>query len=160
MINCRGARSFTRSVALSLAIVALAGFAPAPWTVVAYAQTVPAPPPEPEVKPEIPDIGPFDAGGDRVDDAIQADLAAIRGALGTAAPTQAAQLQARLAAPIRIELVFSSQITQQQIDDFLALGGEIDHVYRAVSYGWNGRLAREDVESIPAVMGQGFVIVT
>jgi hypothetical protein len=107
----------------------------------------------------MPDTAPVDADGDRVDDALQADVAATRRALKRSAPTRGAQLQAHLAASIRVELIFASQVTQQQIDAFLALGGEIDHVFEAVSYGWTGRIHRAAVESIPAAMGPSFVLV-
>src|SRR5262245_26723251 len=134
----------------------LVGCAAALPVTVARAQTAP---PEPAVKPELPDPSPFDADGDQIDDAIQGDVAAARGALGAAAPSQAADLQAFLNAPIRIELVFSRQITQAQLDAFVALGGQIDHVYQAVSYGWTGRLARSAVESLPGALGSSLVLV-
>ncbi len=34
---------------------------------------------------------------------------------------------------VDVELIFKEQITQKQIDAFLALGGEITHIYKAVS---------------------------
>jgi hypothetical protein len=119
----------------------------------AYAQ-VPSPPPDPDVRPQIPAAGP-----ERIDTIIQQDIAAIRGALRHASGAGAAQLQARLAQAVRIELVFAQQITSAQIAAFLALGGQIDHVYRALSYGWTGRLPRAAVESLPAAMGEALVSV-
>jgi len=112
------------------------------------------------VKPDIPRTDELDADHNKIDDKIDRDLAEIQAALGTeTAPGAITNLNARLAAPIRIELVFSRQITQQQIDAFLGLGGQIDHVYQAVSYGWNGRLARSAVKSLPGLMGPSLVLV-
>ena len=147
-------RSRTRRVRLALATATFL------MSAVAQAQVVPAPPPEPAIAPEIPDARPFDANGSKIDDKMEQELATIRAALGRAvAPTEFASFQAELSAPIRIELVFSQQVTQPQIDAFLALGGAIDHVYGAVSYGWTGRLPRASVESLPAAMGASLVVV-
>ncbi len=126
----------------------------------AAAQPLWMPPPEPVVPPQIPATSERDRDGNRIDDALDGELSDLHAALGTAtAPAVVAELGARLTAPVRIELVFSGQITQQQIDSFLALGGEIDHVYLAVSYGWTGRLARSALESLPGAMGSSLVLV-
>src|SRR5262245_26341868 len=124
------------------------------------AQPLWTPPGEPPVRPEIPTTEPLDVDHDRIDDRIEHELSALRTVLGgETVPARIADLRARIAAPIRIEVVFARQITQQQIDDFLALGGTIDHVYQAVSYGWTGRLSRAAVESLPGALGPSLVIV-
>jgi len=48
-----------------------------------------------------------------------------------------------------VELIFSNQISQRQIDDFISNNGAITHVYEAVSYGWNGRLPLGQVLACP-----------
>jgi len=102
----------------------------------------------------------IDADRNKIDDTIDDEVAQIQaGLLVQTDAGQRAELSSQLASPIRIEVVFSSQITQQQIDTFLAGGGEIDHVHQAVSYGWTGRLPRSEVESLPASLGPSLVIV-
>ena len=125
-----------------------------------HAQPLWSAPPEPAVKPQLPQTAALDANGNRIDDQIDAGVARIRAELGQAiAPRRKAELSQQLAAPVRIELVFSAQVSQQQIDDFLARGGEIDHVFQAVSYGWTGRMSRQAVETLPAAMGAALLLV-
>jgi hypothetical protein len=118
------------------------------------------PPPKPEVTPLIGKSYPNDRDGDQIDDQLFAKavkaLAAQKSAL---TQVQRAQAQANLDEMIDVELVFLAQITQKQIDDFLAQGGEITYVYKAVSYGWNGRIPLEKVAAIPALMGASLVLV-
>src|SRR5262245_36757049 len=91
------------------------------WCSTAAAQPLWTPPAEPPIKPQIPAIDAIDADRNKIDDEIDRVLAQIRTGLGThPGAAQLAQLNAQLAAPIRIEVVFSRQITQQQIDAFLA----------------------------------------
>jgi len=123
------------------------------------AQGRPTPPPEPSMKPAIPRAAEMDRDGDGLDDKIEDELGKITEELkAVTTPQRAAELQAALAESIRIELVFSKQVTQQQIDEFLSLGGQIEHVFQAVSYGWTGRLPRSAIQSLRARMGDGFLI--
>jgi len=119
-----------------------------------------APPPLPVVAPLIGASYPNDADGDRIDDALS----------GRSLPLQFAQffavtdfeeaiVQTELDLPVEVELVFQAQVTQKQIDDFLALGGEITHLYWAVSYGWNGRIPLSQVEALPGLLGATLVLV-
>lgn len=118
------------------------------------------PPAQPAVEPELPDPREMDADRNGLDDQIDATLAALRAARKSAvSPSRIAELDRQLAEPVHLELVFSRQVTQQQIDDFIAMGGEIDHIYQAVSYGWNGRLGRQASESLPARMGASLLLV-
>ena len=101
-----------------------------------------------------------DANRDRIDDQLSAKaekaLAAQKSALTQIQRTQA---QADLDVMVDVELVFQEQITQQQINDFLAQGGQITYVYRAVSYGWNGRIPLGKAAAIPALMGANLVLI-
>lgn len=146
----------TAALALALLIGGLP-FVPAG----ALAQPTVTPPPEPAVAPRIPDVSAIDTDGDRIDDRLGKSIAELRKALtGTIAPSDAARVTAQLDEPVAIELVFAEQITQSQLDAFRALGGTVDHVYQAVSYGWTGSLPRGASEQLPAVMGEALVVVT
>jgi subtilisin family serine protease len=59
-----------------------------------------------------------------------------------------------------VELIFKEQITQQQIDDFLILGGQINYIYKALSYGWNGWITLDCLDLLPDVMGDTLVQIT
>jgi len=43
--------------------------------------------------------------------------------------------RAELDKPVDVELIFTEQINQKQIDDFIEIGGEITYLYKTVSYG-------------------------
>ena len=120
----------------------------------------PVPPPEPTVRPFIAESYPNDVDGDRIADGLSAQSQALQ-ALVSTAQTSAERDNARqlAAAPVEVELVFRRQITQNQIDAFVAKGGEISYLYRSVSYGWNGRIPLERVNDLPGAMGQDLVLV-
>lgn len=118
------------------------------------------PPPEPQVRPEI--VHPFeiDADANRIDDALDARLRIVKAVLKTETdPVTRGAAEASLAETVRVEAVFSSQITQEQIDSFISLGGEIDYIYKAVSYGWNGRIALSAVDMLSAALGGELVAI-
>ena len=118
------------------------------------------PPPEPAVAPIIVHPDESDRDVSRVDDELESRIQTLRTAVGKEREaSKRTALQVSLTERIRIELVFSRQITQQQIDDFLALGGEIEYIYRAVSYGWNGTIPLDAVDAVPAAMGNSLVAV-
>jgi hypothetical protein len=101
-----------------------------------------------------------DADANRVDDALEARAVQAAAALQAAdTPEAARQAQAQLDAMVDVELVFQAPINQQQINSFLALGGRIDYVYKAVSYGWNGRIPLGRATAAAASMGAGFVLI-
>ncbi|MDX2169528.1 MAG: S8 family serine peptidase [Deltaproteobacteria bacterium] len=108
------------------------------------------PPPEPAVAPALPDARELDGDGDQVDDRLDAELRALRQAARSGDRQRAL---ARMATAIPVELVFSRQVTQAQIDAFLRLGGSIDHLYQAVSYGWIGHIRLDQVDALPAALG-------
>jgi hypothetical protein len=64
-----------------------------------------------------------------------------------------------LASFVDVELIFNRRVTEEQISSFIAMGGEITYLYRSVSYGWNGRVARDQITTIPQVMGATLVLV-
>lgn len=109
-----------------------------------------APPPEPDMAPLIVAPTDVDADGTKVDDRLEQAIRQARAAVGPAA-TQA------LEQPQTVELVFSAQITQNQIDAFLKAGGAIDHIFTNVSYGWTGSIALEKTVALPDLMGDSLV---
>jgi len=118
------------------------------------------PPPLPAIAPQIATQYPNDADGDHVaDDLAQRCQQAL--AKKTAAVLVASTNISSPApdAAIDLELIFSRPITQSQIDTFLQLGGSITYIYKAVSYGWNGRLPLAQVNRLPALLGDSLVLV-
>src|SRR5262245_24866418 len=90
----------------------------------AMEQIILAPPPEPEVRPEINHPWELDMNRSGIDDLLEIRLRDIRAALLVERnPTKRQSLAMRLDEPVRVELVFSRQITQPQLNAFLALGG-------------------------------------
>jgi hypothetical protein len=138
-------------VVLSLAILALtsAGRAAVPLP----AEEVVAPG-EPAIAPTIPSADEIDTDGDRVGDALQARV--IRFESQKADPATAALTVDETA---DVELVFSSQIQQPQLDAFLKLGGRVTHVYQNVSYGWNGTLPLSRVREAAQAAGPNLVAI-
>jgi len=102
----------------------------------------PTPPPASEVPPIISGDYGADRNGNRISDGLEAP-AETRGDLSLASAPER----------VGVELIFYEPVTQRQIDAFLRLGGEITYVYRAISYGWTGRIGQEKIESVPGAMG-------
>jgi len=112
------------------------------------------------VPPSIAYPSELDADRNKIDDTIDARLRDVKSALAIEHDPSARQaLQTALSEPVRVELLFSRQITQKQIDDFAAAGGEIEYIYQAVSYGWNASLPIETVETLPGLLGDSLVAV-
>lgn len=123
------------------------------------AGVAPVPPPVPTIPPLISAMYPNDADSDHVDDQLiarykQAGLA-LKSAVSSEQKSSAANA---LGAMVDVELIFKNQITQPQMDAFIAMGGEITYVYKAVSYGWNGRLPLGKISQLPARMGDSLVL--
>jgi len=129
------------------------------WAAVAQAGTPWTPPPVPAIAPQLPASTEIDTDNNRVDDRLDSRIGAIRQALGQPGAQGRAQATADLAAAVPVELVFSSPVTQKQIDDFLALGGSIQHVYQSVSYGWSGTVPGTSLDALPASMGSSLLVV-
>ncbi len=141
---------------------------PIAWTVAlfsiglaqaAVAQTWTAPPP-PEVPPTISAVGESDLDGNRLDDELEAGmtLATIPSPLYQTGKSIGGELLDER--QVDVELIFDEPVTQEQIDTFLTLGGEITYMYEAVSYGWNGRIASGQLDALPSAMGPALVLVT
>ncbi|OHB73337.1 MAG: hypothetical protein A2Z25_00340 [Planctomycetes bacterium RBG_16_55_9] len=145
--------SFYVSSLLSICLCWIVGFD------VALAQSF-SPPPLPEVPPIISETYANDLDGDRVDDELNV-LAEDASTMYLLAVTQAERADAltSLSGMTDVELIFKTQITQAQIDKFLLLGGQISYIYRAVSYGWQGRIPLELVDSLPVLMGDALVLI-
>ncbi len=111
------------------------------------------PPPPPQVPPVISRTYPTDLNGNRISDALEHNP----GTLSIASTPQVTQVLPEHM--VKVELIFSEPIIQHQIDEFLRLGGEITYIYRAISYGWNGRVPAESIGRLPSVMGQTLVQV-
>lgn len=153
---------------VALAVLAVSVATLAPWTFAmadggqAYSPPgfVIAVPPEPAVKPIISHPEDLDADLSGIDDELEARLREIRAALSVERdPWKRAALSSRLGEPVRVALIFSRRITQKQIDDFLGLGGQIEYVYQAATYGWNATMPLRAVEALPQRMGDSFVAV-
>lgn len=117
------------------------------------------PPPPPAVAPVISGVYPNDLDGNHIDDEL--DSAAL-----TFGPSALYETSRSLGAPsgrtgtsLNVELIFSEPVTQEQIDAFGQLGGEITHMFRAVSYGWNGCIPLDCVSLLPSAMGPTLVLV-
>jgi len=114
------------------------------------------PPASPEVAPVISEVYPDDADGDRISDALQ-QYTESAGRASSAGKRMGVNAVGE--ATVTVELVFNTPVSQEQIDAFLALGGEITYMYKAVSYGWKGRIAAGEIQALPAVMGPTLVRV-
>ncbi len=114
------------------------------------AAAVLTPPPAPPVAPIVGGEYANDLDENRIDDRLQARSADVRSGSLTA---QAADSM------VSVELIFAKPVTQSQIDGFAGLGGTITYLYRAVSYGWIGRIPLKNVEVLPAAMGPSLVLV-
>lgn len=136
-------RGWTAIRAIGLSLVLLA------WTSLAAAGPIgtPTPPPAPRVPPVISGSYPADLDGNCISDDLE------RGA------GHGGGLSIASADVVEVELIFNEPVTQQQIDDFLRLGGQITYVYQAVSFGWNGSIPRQAIDLLPSVMGPTLVQV-
>jgi len=129
------------------------------WAVAAQAKITP-PFSRPAVRPLISDTYSNDLNRNKIDDELESRISTTTARLKSAVTSKdIEEAKTILAGSVEVELVFNDQVTQQQIDDFLGRGGEITYVYKAVSYGWNGRIALKDVNAIPSLMGATLVLV-
>jgi PKD repeat protein len=135
------------------------------WLLLAVVTTIAAqaqpfrPPAKPSVAPLISATYPNDADGDHIEDALSQRAAQARTRRQSATPTERAAAEAALAGMVDVELIFRDQITQEQIDAFVNAGGTIDYIYRAVSYGWNGRIPLGQVPVVANAMSNALVLI-
>lgn len=115
----------------------------------------PAAPPEPSIRPIVSAPTEADHNGNKVDDRFEAALNRARATLRRveALAEEKQNALAVLAEPVAIEAIFASRITAKQIEAFQKAGGEIDHIFTHVSYGWTGRIALERIETLPSALG-------
>ena len=112
------------------------------------------------MRPEIVHPTERDSDMNGIDDQLDGRLRAARSAIAAERdPARLQTLRAGLREPVRVELVFSRRITQEQIDNFIALGGQIEYIYQSVSYGWNATLPLEAAEMLRGLLGDSFVAV-
>lgn len=118
------------------------------------------PPPRPDRAPNISSIYANDKDRDRIDDSLfdKAGKALMSERLAIT-KDEKNKARAELDKPVDVELIFTEQVDQKQIDDFIAAGGEITYVFKTVSYGWNGRISIGKVLNIPSLMGARLVLV-
>jgi subtilisin family serine protease len=141
---------------MARALLIIAGFAIAlcARTPIAAQWAAPA---EPAVAPQLPDARELDGNGNRVDDGLDTELSALRQA---ASADDRLRATARMAESVPVELLFSRQVTQAQIDAFVGIGGTIEHVFAAISYGWVGRIRLDRIDALPAVLGPTLLAVS
>ena len=96
-------------------------------------------PPAPNVPPELPDVSDRDVDGDRIDDAFTS----ITGPQDSVA----------------LEVILNTPTLQRQLDAFVQLGGQVRHVFRAVSYGWTGSLPRTRLSALRADLGSDLRLI-
>jgi hypothetical protein len=117
------------------------------------------PPPAPAIPPLIGTSYPNDTNGDRIEDELMAryELAQLANK-SASSPTQGAAAVKTLGTMVDLELIFKQPVTPTQLEAFIAIGGEITYIYKAVSYGWNGRLPLGKISQLPALMGDSLVL--
>ena len=118
------------------------------------------PPPNPSVPPLIAKKYDSDGNNDRVEDQLSDKAAKVVAALKSAVTgDEKKNAKAAMNQMVNVELVFSEQIKQQQINAFAVHGGEIVYIYKAVSYGWNGRVPIGQVTALPAALGDSLLLI-
>ena len=125
----------------------------------AFAQKF-TPPPQPDRSPNISSSYANDKDSNRIDDALfdKAGRALMSERLALTADEKN-RARAELDKLVDVELIFTEQIKQKQIDDFIEIGGEITYLYKTVSYGWNGRIPLGKLMQIVARMGKELVLI-
>ena len=101
-----------------------------------------------------------DADADRVDDQLQARSLVARTVRQEVVQGRRPAMPRELAEPVPVELVFTEEVSSGLIDAFVATGGDIEHRFRAVSYGWTGTIQPEKIADLPQALGASLVLVT
>ena len=126
----------------------------------AFAQSL-TPPHPPDVPPLISKVYSSDLDGDKIDDQINLKLnQGIVLSNFTMTKMNKKDVVINLNQMVDVELIFKEQITRNQIDEFLLLGGQISYIYKAVSYGWNGWIPLDSIKMLSSVLGPSFVSIT
>lgn len=134
--------------------LALAGVSALP------ARAAPPLPTRPDVPPLIARAYPGDRDGDRLDDSLGERVRAAAAARARAVtPVEIGAADEALRGAVDVELVFSEPIAQEDLAAFEGEGGTIGYVYRAISYGWNGRMPLGRLAALTARLGPRLVLV-
>ena len=96
-------------------------------------------PTPPLIVPELPDVSDSDRDADRIDDAFQS--------------------QSDEGDAVSLEVVLNAPTLQRHLDAFVALGGHVEHVFRAVSYGWTGTLAHAQLSALRDELGSDLRLI-
>src|SRR5450432_307040 len=99
----------------------------------------PSAPASPALVPELPDVSDDDRDGDRIDDALFERLAERN--------------------PVDIEVILNGPALQRHLDAFVSLGGQVRHVFAAVSYGWTGRIAPSELGALRDDLGRDLRLI-
>jgi hypothetical protein len=117
----------------------------------AFADTIiahPTPPPAQIVSPQPTHPDDLDSNDNKIGDQLEAQITA-----------DAAHSPEKLEDPTDVELWFSEQITQAQIDAFLKMGGTFQYIFPSDEYGWDGTIALNQVTNLPQAMGPSLLVV-
>jgi len=107
---------------------------------------------------EVHRLSEIDADGNRIDDLLDSRLrqASVFTLCAYGGPTGAVAVLGGFLDPVDAEFNFMRPITQADLDSFVALGGEVTWVYKAVGYGWNGVIPLGQVPKAVSAFGPGF----
>ena len=103
------------------------------------ANTAPSAPAAPSIAPALPDVSERDHDGDRIDDAFSTSQ-------GESDPAD-------------VEVILNGPTLQRHLDAFVQLGGQVRHVFTALSYGWTGRIAHARLEALRVELGDDLRLV-
>lgn len=106
---------------------------------------------------EVHRLRDIDADGNHIDDNLDERLrsAAASTLCAFGGPTSAAAALGGFLNPVDAEYNFTRPITQGELDAFVALGGEVTWVFKAVGYGWNGVIQLGQVPKAVSALGSG-----
>jgi len=91
------------------------------------------------IPPEIPDVRAMDRDGDRIDDAFDAVMSESE--------------------RVNVEAIFAGPIGARETEAFTKRGGTIRHVFRAVSYGFVGTIARGELGRASVDLGGALLLL-
>jgi hypothetical protein len=118
------------------------------------------PPPLPDVRPLIGTSYKNDKNKDKFEDKLFDRLEkAFEEERVAVTPETLQQARDKLDELVNVEFIFKERISQEDIDSFLARQGEITHIFKAVSYGWSGKIPLRKLKNIQSLMGPSLVLV-
>lgn len=101
-----------------------------------------------------------DQDGNALDDQLETRLdKAHRDLVQDISKNDKDKAQEQLDTFVEVQLIFTSPVKKSRLDTFKRLGGKIDYLYKAVSYGWNGRIPLKQLRSLTAMLGSELVLV-